>query len=147
VNIALPKAPLDSPQLAEFMALLDPVNAMADAVPGFVWRLQTEDGDATAVRGFDDDRLIVNMSAWESIEALYEFVYRGSHLDVMRRRREWMQGIRTHMVLWWVPAGHVPTVAEAEERLAHLRANGPTAFAFTFKSRFAAIEAHLGCPA
>ena len=137
MNIALPKAPLDSPMLAEFMALLEPVNALADTAPGFVWRLQTEDGDATGVRGFDDERLIVNMSVWESIEALRDFVYMGGHLDVMRRRREWMQGIRQHMVLWWVTPGNVPSVAEAEERLEHLRERGPSELAFTFKSHFA----------
>ena len=91
VNIALPQAPLDSPQLAEFVALLDPVNALADASPGFVWRLQTEAGDATAVRGFGDDRLIVNMSVCESVEALAQFVYRGAHVDVVRRRKELFQ--------------------------------------------------------
>jgi Domain of unknown function (DUF3291) len=138
VNIALPQAPIDSPLLAEFVAQLDPVNALADQSPGFVWRLQTEDGDAMAVRGFDDDRLIVNMSVWESIEQLADFVYRSDHVAVMRRRREWFERIRLYMVLWWVPDGHLPSVPEAEARLAHLRAHGPTPFAFTFKQRFPA---------
>ena len=138
VNIALPQAPLDSPQLAEFVALLDPVNALADASPGFVWRLQTEAGDATAVRGFGDDRLIVNMSVWESVEALAQFVYRGAHVDVVRRRKEWFQTLRFYTVLWWVPVGHTPSVTEAEARLAHLRAHGPRPEAFTFKQRFPA---------
>ena len=137
MNIALPKAPLDSPELAEFMALLEPVNALADEAPGFVWRLQTDEGDATAIRAFDDDRLVVNMSVWESIEALRDFVYAGGHLEVMRRRREWMQGIRQHMVLWWVAPGHTPSVGEAEERLEQLRRHGPSEYAFTFKSHFA----------
>jgi Domain of unknown function (DUF3291) len=157
LNIALPKAPIGSPLLAEFMALLEPVNALADESPGFIWRLQTEDGDATGVRAFGDDSLIVNMSVWESIEALAAFVYDGGHLAVMRRRREWMRHMRQHMVLWWVPAGHVPTVGEAEDRLEHLRGVGPTSYAFTFKQRFAApardheihleIDEELGCPA
>ena len=138
VNLALPRAPLDSDLLADFVAQLDPVNALADSSPGFVWRLQTDDGDATGVRGFDDDRLIVNMSVWESVEALAEFVYRSGHVGVMRRRREWMERLVHHQALWWVPAGHVPAVAEAEERLAHLRRHGPTPHAFTFKRRFPA---------
>lgn len=152
VNIAMAKAPLDSRQLAGFVAALEPINALADAAPGFVWRLQTEDGDATAIRGFGDDRLIVNMSVWESIDALASFVYRSGHLAVMRRRREWFQRVRLHMTLWWVPVGLMPTVADAEERLAHLREHGPTPFAFTFKARFAVgdsrlVEDELGCPA
>ncbi len=138
VNIALPKQPLDSPLLEEFVAALDPVNAVADGAPGFVWRLQTEDGDATAVRAFGDDRLIVNMSVWESLEALRDFVYRNpAHLRVMRRRKEWFERLQeAHLALWWVPAGHVPAVAEAEERVAHLRAYGPTPYAFTFRNHF-----------
>jgi hypothetical protein len=122
--------------LSEFVALLEPINALADESPGFVWRLQTKDGNAAAIRGFDDERLIVNMSVWQSIEQLAEFVYRSDHVAVMRRRREWFERMRFYMTLWWVPEGHVPTVAEAELRLAHLRIHGPTSFAFTFKHRF-----------
>ncbi len=90
-----------------------------------MWRLQTEDGNATAIRAFGDDRLIVNMSVWESIDDLAAFVYRSAHVEVMRRRREWFERMRLYMTLWWVPAGHVPSVSEAEERLAHLRRHGP----------------------
>ncbi len=139
VNIALPRESLDTPLLAEFVAELDPVNARADAADGFVWRLQTEDGDATAVRGFDDDRVVVNMSVWESLEALRAFVYGDpAHLAVMRRRREWFERIEVFMVLWWVPAGQRPTVAEGEARLARLRAVGPSPEAFTFRRHFPA---------
>ena len=137
VNIALPVEPLDSPALEEFVALLEPVNALADASPGFVWRLQTEDGDATAIRAFGDERLLVNMSVWESIEALWDYVYDGAHLRAMRRRREWFTRMaESHLVLWWVRAGEPPTVRDAEERLARLRAEGATPHAFTFKQRF-----------
>lgn len=138
VNIALLREPIESDLLRDFVAELDPVNAAADAAPGFVWRLQTEDGDATGIRGFDSDAIIVNMSVWESTEALAEYVYRdASHRDVLRKRHKWFHKMaESHMVLWWVPAGHVPTVAEAEERLAFLRAHGPTPIAFTFKQRF-----------
>lgn len=137
VNIALPVEPLDSPALEEFVALLEPVNALADAAPGFVWRLQTEDGDATAIRAFGDDRLIVNMSVWESIEALWNYVYDDGHLRAMRRRREWFTRMaESHLALWWLPAGELPSVADAERRVERLRAKGPTPFAFTFKQRF-----------
>jgi uncharacterized protein DUF3291 len=136
VNIALPREPVDSPLLADFVALLDPVNSIADSSKGFIWRLQTEDGNATAIRAFGDDRLIVNMSVWESLDELAEFVYRSGHIEVIRRRREWFERIRFYMALWWVPAGHLPTLAEAEAHLAHLRAHGPTPFAFTFAESF-----------
>jgi hypothetical protein len=149
-------APVDTPALADFMALLDPVNAIADEAPGFVWRLQTEAGNATSIPVLGDERLIVNMSVWASIDQLADFVYRSGHVAVMRRRREWFERIKVFMALWWVPAGHLPTVAEAEERLEHLRAHGPTAHAFTFRERFPAPGAAeapaldedlLGCPA
>jgi hypothetical protein len=141
VNIALPQAPLDSEQLREFVDLLDPINALAESAPGFVWRLKTEDGDATAVRGFGDDRLIINMSVWDCVEALAEFVYRSDHAAVMRRRREWFEQLRAaYTALWWVPAGWQPTVAEAEERVDSLRKHGPTPYAFTFKQPFEPTE-------
>jgi Domain of unknown function (DUF3291) len=155
VNIALPKAPLDTPLLSGFVRQLDPINALADTAPGFVWRLQTEDGNATAIRAFDDDRLLVNMSVWESVDDLAAFVYRSDHVAVMRRRREWFEHMELYMALWWVNSGHVPTLAEAKERLAHLAEHGPTPFAFTFRRRFAApggdaeatVDDELACPA
>jgi len=137
LNIALPVEPLTSARLAEFVALLEPVNALADAAPGFVWRLQTEDGDATAVRGFGDDRLIVNMSVWKSLDALAAFVFAGPHAQVMRRRRAWFTQLReAYTVLWWVPVGVIPTVADAQDRLAALRRYGPTPYAFTMQRAF-----------
>jgi heme-degrading monooxygenase HmoA len=138
VNIALPREPLDAPLLADFVAALDPVNAAADAAPGFVWRLQTDAGDATGIKAFGDERLIVNMSVWESLEALRAFAYADKkHLAVLRRRREWFARLADlHMVLWWVPADELPTVQEAEERLALLRSAGPSPAAFTFKEYF-----------
>ena len=136
-NIGRVRAPLDSPQLAGFVAALEPVNRMADEAPGFVWRLQTEAGDATAIRAFEDDMLLLNMSVWESIEALAEFTYRTPHRDVMRRRREWFERLAdAYLVLWWVPAGTLPTVVEARARLEALRRDGPTPQAFTFHSPF-----------
>lgn len=135
VNVAMPLAPLDSPQLADFMAQLAPINRLADGSPGFVWRLQTAAGDATAVK-MCDERLIVNMSVWQSREALSDFVYRSDHVAVMRQRRRWFESMRIYMALWWVPRGHLPSVQEAEARLAHLRVHGPTPTAFTFRAPF-----------
>ncbi len=138
VNVSLPVEPLDSQRLASFVAALDPVNAVADSAPGFVWRLQTEDGNATAVRVLGDDRLIVNLTVWESVEALGDFVFRtAAHTAVLRRRRQWFAPPAQAMTaLWWIPAGIRPTVADAEQRLLHLREHGPTPYAFTFREPF-----------
>lgn len=142
VNIARLRAPLDSEVLADFVAALDPVNESADAAPGFVWRLQTEDGNATAIRAFEWDAggsagVLVNMSVWETVEDLGRWVYGDLHRAVLRRRREWFQRVEEATVaLWWVPEGEHPTTAQAEERVRHLRAHGPSAFAFTFRQVF-----------
>jgi hypothetical protein len=137
VNVATLLAPITSPELSGFVARLEEINALADGTAGFVWRLQTEDGDATAIRAFDDDRIIVNMSVWESIESLGGFVYGSRHLEVLRRRREWFTRMTSPILaLWWVPAGTTPTVADAKHRLDVLERLGPTADAFTFKEPF-----------
>jgi hypothetical protein len=138
VNVATVRAPLDSPELAGFVAQLEPINALADHSPGFVWRLQTEDGDATAIRPFQDERIMVNLSVWESLEALRTFVYASRHLDVMRHRRAWFHRMDTYLALWWVPAGTIPTVAQAKDRLQLLAGHGPSPDAFTFRVPFPA---------
>ena len=139
VNIGRVLAPVDSPELSGFVSRLADINALADSAPGFVWRLQTEDGDATAYRPYDDDRILVNMSVWESLESLSQFVYRSAHTEVMGQRRQWFEKMTgAFLTLWWVPAGHRPTIEEAKERLAHLREHGPTAHAFTFRQPFPA---------
>jgi hypothetical protein len=136
VNIAKLRAPIDDPLVADFVAGLPVVNAIADAAPGFVWRLQTEDGDATSIRAFPDPDVIVNLTVWESVEALKAFTYKGGHLEVFRRRSEWFHADGRGLALWWIEAGTVPTVDEARERLDHLAAHGPTAYAFTFAATF-----------
>jgi hypothetical protein len=137
LNIARLIAPLDAPELADFVAWLEPINALADTTPGFVWRLQTEDGDATSVRAFDDDTIIVNLSVWESVHALHAFVYRSEHNAVFARRKEWFERIeQPYLVCWWIPAGEIPTVADAVVRLEKLRSEGPTPEAFTLRSPF-----------
>jgi hypothetical protein len=138
VNIGRLRAPVDDPMIADFVAGLDRINALADGAPGFVWRLQTEDGNATAIRPADDELLAINMSVWESVEALADYVYRSDHVSFMRRRREWFERMGTsYLALWWVPARTVPTVREAMSRIARLDRYGPTPEAFTFKHRFA----------
>src|SRR3954452_10325804 len=134
-NIGRILAPLESEQLKGFVDALDPVNALADAAPGFVWRLQTDDGNATAIHAFDDDMLLMNMSVWESLESMAAFVYRSAHRDVLRGRYEWFErATEPYLVLWWIPADTVPTIADAVERLMLLRSNGPSPDAFTFRS-------------
>ena len=136
-NLARLLAPLDHPQIADFAANLHRINELGDRSPGFVWRLQTDDGTSTSVRVRDDDLIIVNFTLWESAEALFEFTYRSEHVEMYRRRREWFEApTEAYLVLWWVPAGHIPTVEEADERLDYLRAHGPTPYAFAFKQRY-----------
>lgn len=137
-NIGLLRAELDSPQLADFVAQLDPINALAEAAPGFVWRLTDEvNNDATGNRPYDDEMIIINFSVWTSVETLWDFAYRSAHLEIMRRRREFFHRmLEPYLVLWWVPAGELPSVREAMDRLAHLRAHGPSPYAFTFKQRY-----------
>jgi hypothetical protein len=144
LNVARLRAPLDSPELADFVSWLDPINALADAAPGFVWRLQTDDGDATSIRVLDDDMIIVNMSVWESVDRLSDFVYRSEHKTVFARRKEWFERIdEIYLVCWWISSRDIPTVDDAIGRLELLRTRGPSADAFTLKSPFAAPAPHL----
>lgn len=138
LNVGRSLEPLDSPTLAGFMEALDPINALADAAPGFVWRLQTEAGNATDIKAIDDDPLfILNLSVWESLQQLGDFVYRSDHVHVMRQRAQWFERMQEAIVvLWWVPAGTVPTVEEALERLDLLRRDGPSPAAFSFRQPF-----------
>ncbi|GAB2726109.1 DUF3291 domain-containing protein [Streptomyces bullii] len=137
VNISRLKAPLDSPQLKDFVDNLDPVNADADAADGFVWRLKGDSGNATDVPVFGDSWLIVNMTVWRDVDALTAYMYQGRHREMLARRREWFEKLQEAVTaLWWVPAGHRPTVAEAESRLLHLRTHGPTPYAFTLRTSF-----------
>ena len=110
-------------------------HALADNASGFVWRLKSDEGPSSYLRPYDDERLLINMSVWSSVEALKDYVYRTAHADVLRQRREWFEPFDgTYMAMWWVPPGHLPTIDEAKERLAHLEAHGPTPYAFTFRT-------------
>jgi len=136
LNIALLKDSLDSPLLKDFVDNLDRINALAEQSPGFVWRLQTDEGDATALRPFGEDT-IVNMSVWTDSKSLHDYVYHSAHIEIMRHKKTWFEHLReAYAVLWWVPAGHQPTIEEAKNKLDTLRREGPTAAAFTFKKPF-----------
>ncbi|HKU91681.1 MAG TPA: DUF3291 domain-containing protein [Steroidobacteraceae bacterium] len=141
LNVATLKAPLDSPELKDFVDNLDRINALAEGSDGFAWRLKGEGNDATSLRPLGDN-VIVNMSVWRDVAALKRYVYQSAHVEIMRRRREWFSRMaEAYMVLWWVPAGHRPTVAEAAARLEHLRKYGPSPEGFTFGEAFAAPDA------
>jgi uncharacterized protein DUF3291 len=137
INIGRLVAPLDDPKIAEFGAQLEPINALADSAPGFVWRLQSESGNATDIAYNDDPFMIVNMSVWESLEALRDFAYRSDHIKVLRDRAKWFEKAdKPNYCLWWIPTGHAPTVADGRERLEHYQKHGATAFSFWFSQPF-----------
>jgi len=143
INVAHLRAPLDDPLVQGFVDGLDRINALADSSPGFRWRLQDEDGgDATSIQAFEDELMLINMSTWESIEALRTFVFKTAHTEFLKRRRDWFDAMgEVYVALWWVPAGHQPTEAEGIARLDQLRELGPTSNAFTFKDAFAPSHA------
>ena len=129
--------PIEHPDNFDFVDNLDRVNAIAESQPGFIWRLTGDGNDASDIQAFDDPNVIVNMSVWTNVESLAAFVYRNEeHLAIMRRRREWFERMESHLVLWWVEAGHIPTLDEAKRRLSKLIADGPCEQAFTFRSPY-----------
>ena len=137
INVARMRAPINDPVMAEFVAQLDAINTLADASEGFVWRLQTADGNATSISVYEDERIIVNMSVWESLEVLHGYVYRSQHTSLLRQRKEWFEPFDGPFVaLWWTPVGQFPTPQEGKERLERLARLGPTPDAFTFKTTF-----------
>ena len=143
INIGRMLAPLDDPIMAEFVEQLDVVNTLADISPGFIWRLQTPEGDATSIRPYDDELILVNMSVWASLADYSAFAYTSSnmHHRVMQQRHRWFQRFDgPYTALWWVPAGHIPSVEEAKERLDHLRTHGETPYAFSIKKTFPVPE-------
>ncbi|PSL47973.1 uncharacterized protein DUF3291 [Chitinophaga niastensis] len=137
VNIAKMLAPLDNPVMADFVANLDRINHIAENSEGFIWRLKDDQNNATSIKIFDDDYLLVNLSVWKNVDALFQFTYQSDHVEIFKRKKEWFEKMSDmHMGLWYVPAGHLPTIADTQERLTYLRNNGSTPFAFTFKNRF-----------
>ncbi|GFR70991.1 hypothetical protein ElyMa_003801100 [Elysia marginata] len=144
VNIATARAPLDNPIMQGFVDQLDAINALADNSPGFVWRLQTDDGDATALQVFDDERIIVNISVWESLDALKTYVYAGDHLTVLKNKKSWFNKMPgPTLALWWIPKGHIPSIDEAKAALETLKNRGSSPEAFTFAGPFPAPSTAL----
>ena len=148
LNIGVIKGAMDSPVMVDFAASLERINALAERTPGFVWRLQTEAGDATAIRPFEgEENMLVNMSVWRDVASLNAYVYHSAHVELMRRRREWFERMdEAFLVLWWVPKGHRPSVEEAIARLELLRSRGPGPQAFTFRHAFAPPDAARAQP-
>jgi hypothetical protein len=140
LNIAKARASLEAPLMAGFVSRLDEINTLAERSPGFVWRLRDEAGsDATQIRAFDDPKIIVNLTVWESPEHLRAYAYRSDHAQLIRQRRDWFEPMSSaYLVLWWIPAGRTPSIEEAKVRLRHLDLKGPSAVAFSFKSAFPA---------
>lgn len=139
INIARLVAPIDSPALADFVAGLTSINALAEASPGYVWRLQTPAGDATSLHPYADERIIINLTVWETLEHLKAFTYKSQHAQFLRRRAEWFEKYDgPYTALWWVKAGEIPTIAEAQARLERLRTHGETPEAFSFHKTFPA---------
>jgi hypothetical protein len=156
LNIGRLRAPIDDPIIDDFRLNLDRINALAESSPGFVWRLQDDSGNATDIKVFDDELVIINLSVWESIDALADFAYRSGHVELLRRRREFFEVPgQPILCLWWIPEGTIPTPHIAIDRLEYLRRHGPTPAAFTFRHRFdpdgtrggSASEARDVCPA
>ena len=138
INIGRVLGPMDGDIMAEFKANLDPINALAEQTPGFVWRLKSDGGnDATSIHVYEDDYLLINMSVWESVDALRQYTYASAHTDFVRQRARWFEKLKDQIfALWWIPAGHIPTPQEGREKLAYLNEHGATPLVFTFKQQF-----------
>ena len=137
INIAQAQDSMDSELMRGFVERLDEINALADQAPGFIWRLQSDEGDASSIRVFDDHMMMINMSVWKDIESLKNYVYRSIHVELIQNRDAWFNKItRKHQVLWWIPEGHIPTEQEGKQRLEYLEKHGPTQQAFTFAKSF-----------
>ncbi len=137
LNIARARYPMDAPEMKEFVNAIAAVNEIADHSPGFVWRLQDDSGNATGISAFDDPHMLVNLSVWESSEQLKDFMFKTLHADYLKRKREWFDKMsEAYFVMWWVDDGHIPSLPEALERLEHLRNEGESPFAFSFRSNY-----------
>lgn len=139
INIARMRAPIDDPSMAEFVVNLPNINALAEQSPGFVWRLQSDGGDATSIKVYEDEMIIVNLTVWENPESFRAYVYKSDHYRFLRDRKRWFEKFDgPYYAMWWIPAGHIPTTDEGKERLEHLRTHGETEYAFSFKKEFPA---------
>lgn len=142
VNIGRILGPMDSPVMAEFAANLNRINTLAEGSEGFIWRLKDDSNNATSIPVTEDRFLILNMSVWRNIDDLFAYTYRTAHAEYVRRRGEWFERLKDmHMAFWYIPAGHIPSVSEAMDRIARIREQGPSPYAFNFKHRFSLEEA------
>jgi hypothetical protein len=133
INVALMKAPLDDPSMTEFAAALNEVNAVADRSPGFVWRLQTASGNAADIQAYSDPKMLINLSVWQSVEQIKDYVYKTLHGEFFIRRRNWFERYQgEHLALWWIPADCLPTVEEGKAKLEQLALTGDSPECFTF---------------
>ena len=145
INIARMLAPIDDPIMVDFVAQLPPINALAEESPGFVWRLQSAGGDATSIKVYEDNMVIINLTVWESLDALRQYAYKSAHSNVMRDRRRWFEKLDgPYYAMWWIPAGHIPDPQEGKERLEHLREHGDSSHAFSFRHVFDVPEMEIG---
>ena len=136
LNIAKMKYPIESVEMTDFVDNLESINALAETSPGFVWRLQSEDGDATSIDFFGSD-VLVNMSIWENVESLHSYVYKTAHAKIMSRRKEWFYRVeQAYTVLWWTPEGVIPTLDQAKSKLELLETAGPGVEAFSIKQAY-----------
>ncbi len=144
LNIAKAKAPLDSPVLKDFVDNLDPINALAENSPGFIWRLKGDSGNATEIQFSEDPLMISNMSVWASLDSLKDFIFKTHHLEFLKRKKEWFEKMASaHQVMWWIPEGHIPSLEEANARLRYLDEHGETPYAFTFRKSYQSCDVSL----
>jgi hypothetical protein len=137
LNVALARHEMDSPVMQGFVSRLEEIDSLADHAPGFVWRLQTEEGDSTSIRVFDDPLMLVNLSVWEDLESLRQFVFKTSHAELLKNRAAWFKEMDTnHLAMWWIPHGHIPSVEEAKAKLENIRQHGPSQAAFNLAKPF-----------
>lgn len=142
LNIATAIAPLDSPEMADFVNNLERINSLGEQSPGFVWRLKDDSGNATDIIAYDDPRIIANLTVWRDVASLKDFVFKTEHAHFLKRKKEWFKAdSQATYVLWWIPEGHIPTLEEAKQKLALLRSQGESAQAFSFKKLYDATPA------
>ncbi len=135
INIARLLYPQGDPRVAGFFDNLDRVNAAAERMPGFVWRLKDDSGNATSISAYDDPAILVNMSVWESVETFETFVWQTVHANIYRLRTGWFEPMKSpHFAMWWIESGHIPTPAEGRARLEYLEQHGPSDHAFGWES-------------
>jgi GNAT superfamily N-acetyltransferase len=145
LNVATLLHPIDDPRTAEFVDALPLVNGAGEQSPGYVWRLQSDSGDATDIRVFDDPLVIVNLTVWESLDALKAFAYRGIHRDFFRRRADWFVAGASRSALWWLPSVLVPSTDDAKRRLDFIDAVGVSPYAFELgQPHRALVIEHVG---